>query len=178
MTGSIHFMTLSLSAAGLAAHPESLDHIGREYQGMARSERHPIGTKRSGRRRHKLRSDPISEIASLSAEALHETEEAISRRRGLTQRFLREIEKEIAEALRMLRLLGDPWKRGDRTDYEVMRISLDKALTARKKERRARLLEEWKDLLALTEKRLVLLRENLALDSASSLGRKPNQETR
>ena len=69
----------------------------------------------------------------------------------------------------MLRLLREPWQRGDRTEYEFMRISLDKALTARKKERQARLLEEWKDLLALGERRLELLRENLAL----GLGERP-----
>ena len=145
---------------------------------MARSERHLIGTKRNGKRRHKLRSDPISEIASLSAEALHETEGAISRRRELTQRFLREIEKEIAETLKMLHLLGDPWKHGDRTEYEFMRISLDKAMTARKKERRARLLEEWKDLLALRERRLELLRENLALGLGSTGSGKKREESR
>ena len=95
----------------------------------------------------------------------------------MTRRFLREIEKEISEAIKMLRLLGDPWKRGDRTDYEVMRISLDKALTARKKEWRERLLQEWKDLLALREKQLELLREQIAL-SAGRDGRRPAKEDR
>ena len=102
-------------------------------------------------------------MRGLSDQALDEAEAALVARRKLTRRFLREIEKEIAEAIKMLRLLGDPWKHGDQTEYEFMRISLDKALTARKKERRARLLEEWKDLLSLHERRLELLRENLAL---------------
>ena len=44
-----------------------------------------------------------------------------------------------------------------------MRISLDKALTARKKERRERLLQSWRDLLELRQKRLELLREVAAL---------------
>ncbi len=133
---------------------------------------------RNHRSKHKIVRDPLSEMLSHSHHHLQSTEDAITSRRSLTQRFLREIEKEIAEAVRMLRFLGDPWKHGDRTEYEFMRISLDKALTARKKERRARLLEEWKDLLALRERQLDLLKENLALDSASSVGRKPKQETR
>jgi len=65
----------------------------------------------------------------------------------------------------MLELPGDHWKHGDKTDYEFMRISLDKALTARKKERRERLLQEWKDLLDLKVKRLELLKENVAMNS-------------
>jgi hypothetical protein len=105
------------------------------------------------------RADPISEITGLSEQALEETEDALAARRKLTQRFLREIEKEIAEALRMLRNLGQPWQRGDRTEYEFMRISLDKALTARKKERRERLLQSWRDLMELRQRRLELLRE-------------------
>lgn len=44
-----------------------------------------------------------------------------------------------------------------------MRISLDKALTARKKERRERLLQAWKDLLDLKDKKGELKREKLAL---------------
>ncbi len=47
--------------------------------------------------------------------------------------------------------------------HKIVRSSLDKALTARKKERRARLLKDWKDLLALRERRLELLRQNVAL---------------
>ena len=120
--------------------------------------------------------DPLSDIAGLSDRSLQDVGTAIDDRRKLTRRFLREIEKEIAEAIKMLRLLGDPWKRGDRTDYEVMRISLDKALTARKKERRERLLQEWKDLLALREKQLELLREQIAL-SAGRDGKKPEKRT-
>ncbi len=68
----------------------------------------------------------------------------------------------------MIRILGDPWKQGDRTDYEFMRIALDKALTARKKERHTGLLEEWKDLLALREKRTELLKEVMALSSVEA----------
>lgn len=116
----------------------------------------------------KTNTDPLTQIAHLSDQALHESDEAIIARQELTQRFLREIEKEIAEAVRMIRLLGDPWKHGDRTEYEFMRISLDKALTARKKERRERLLQAWKDLLDLKEKRRELERENLALGNINN----------
>lgn len=108
------------------------------------------------------KKDLLSRINGLSRQALEDTDQAISARRKLTQRFLREIEKEIHEAQRMLRFLGHPWQRGDRTDYEVMRISIDKALTARKKERRDRLLASWKDLLELKAKRRELEREVLA----------------
>jgi len=110
-------------------------------------------------------SDPLTQIFHLSTRALQDAEEAISSRKELTIKFLKEIEKEIAEAVKMLRLLGAPWKHGDRTEYEFMRISLDKALTARKKERRERLLQSWKDLMDLNQKRLELLRENMALST-------------
>ena len=120
----------------------------------------------SGRIETQNATDALTQISLLSDQALHDSEEAISSRKKLTQRFLEEIEKEITEALKMLRLLGAPWKHGDRTEYEFMRISLDKALTARKKERRERLLQGWKDLLELRVKRLELLRENLALGTA------------
>lgn len=119
--------------------------------------------------------DPLLEISELADKALDQTDETIAARRDLTKRFLREIEKEIAEAKRMLRLLGDPWKHGDQTEYEFMRISLDKALTARKKERRSRLLEEWKDLLSLHERRREMLRESVALKSANDT-RKESEE--
>ena len=108
-------------------------------------------------------TDPISIISKLSSQALQDTEDAIASRKKLTQRFLKEIEKEIAEALKMLRLLGDPLKRGHLPEYEFMRISLDKALTARKKERRERLLQEWRDLLDLYQKRIDLLKAHVAL---------------
>jgi len=61
-------------------------------------------------------SDLLALISSLSNEALWETEEAIVARQELTQRFLKEIEKEIAEAMKMLRLLGQPWQ-ADKKQY-------------------------------------------------------------
>lgn len=117
-------------------------------------------------------SDPLAQFSQFSQRALQDTSEAIVSRKELTRLFLREIEKEIAEAVKMLKLLGDPWKHGDRTEYEFMRISLDKALTARKKERRERLLQSWKDLLDLNEKRLELAKENSALQLAGTSVRK------
>jgi len=110
--------------------------------------------------------DPLTQISELSNQSIQDAEEAISSRKKLTEKFLKEIEKEIAETIKMLNLLGTPWKHGDRTEYEFMRISLDKALTARKKERRERLLQSWKDMLQLQEKRIELLRESLALGTA------------
>jgi len=114
---------------------------------------------------NKVKIDLLDQIADISNQALTETEEAISTRQKLTRQFLYEIEKEIREAMRMLKFLGDHWKHGDKTEYEFMRISLDKALTARKKERRERLLQEWKDLLDLRVKRLELFKENVAMNS-------------
>lgn len=120
-------------------------------------------------------NDPLTQISLLSDIALSEAEDAIISRQRLTKRFLYEIEKEIQEALKMLKFLGDPWKHGDKTDYEFMRISLDKALTSRKKERRERLLQSWKDLLSLNEKKIELLRENITL---SGIGRSQNKESK
>jgi len=116
--------------------------------------------------------ESFAQIIDFSNQALEDTEEAIRSRKELTRRFLQEIEKEIAEAIKMLQLIGDPWKHGDRTEYEFMRISLDKALTARKKERRERLLQSWKDLLDLNEKRLELAKENSTLQLAGKPSRK------
>lgn len=104
-------------------------------------------------------SDPIERHRELTEQALEQITEAIIERRQLTNRLLDEIEVEIQAAVRLLDRLGEPWFRGDRTDYEFMRISLDKALTARKKERRDRLVQSWKDLLALQENRRKLERE-------------------
>ena len=123
------------------------------------------------------RADPLREIARLTDQALKETDEALLDRTALTQRFLREIELEIREALKMLRALGDPWKHGDRTDYEVMRIALDKALTARKKERRDRLLTSWRDMLELKERQLALLKEASALGMVGKNGNGRNGAT-
>ena len=117
-------------------------------------------------------ADPLASITYLSQESLDQLEDALASRKKLTQRFLKEIEKEIAEAMKMLRLLGSPWKHGDRTEYEFMRIALDKALTARKKERRERLLQAWRDLLELRQKRIELLRELAAL---GSVGKQPEE---
>jgi len=120
---------------------------------------------KSKKKVNKVKVDLLSEFSLLSNQALNETEKAISTRQKLTRQFLYEIEKEISEAMKMLKFLGDHWKHGDKTDYEFMRISLDKALTARKKERRERLLQEWKDLLDLRVKRLELLKENVVMKS-------------
>ena len=108
--------------------------------------------------------DPLRDIAHLTEETLKQTEDAITARKKLTKQFLREIELEIREAIRMLKHLGQPWQHGDKTDYEFMRISLDKALTARKKERRDRLLQAWKDLLELEERKAGIRRELAVID--------------
>lgn len=108
-------------------------------------------------------------LADHHARVVSEVEAALQERKGLSQRFLKEIEKEIAEATKMLRLLGDPWKHGpDSLQYEFMRIALDKALTARKKERRERLLQSWKDLFELKQKMIELERDVAALQVADS----------
>ena len=117
--------------------------------------------------KHPPSRDPVEDIRFLVEESLEQTDQAIRDRRRLTKRFLREIEKEIAEAVKMLRFLGEPWQRGDRPDYEAQRIALDKALTARRKERRERLLQEWRDLLELRAKRIEVLRELVALGAST-----------
>ena len=135
--------------------------------GSRKNGRRPNGNGRNGER-----SDPVREIDSLARHSLADTDEAILERKDLAEKFLREIEKEIAEALKMLHLLGHPWKHGDRPEFEFMRITLDKALTARKKERRDRELQLWRDLVELRERRIQVLRELAALNG----GRK-EQET-
>lgn len=111
--------------------------------------------------------DPLTELSRFSERALEQTEDAIRERKKLTDRFLREIEKEIEAAVRMLNHLPDPWKEGDRVDVEALRISLDKAMTARKKDRRDQLLRSWRDLLDLRTRRLELKKELAALSSTS-----------
>ena len=109
-------------------------------------------------------SDPLTAIRFLTGRALLVNEKALTSREKLTERFLKEIGGEIAEAKRFLNLLGHPWKHGEKSvEYEFMRISLDKAMTARKKDRRAEMLRSWSDLLKLKEKRLEFLREAIAL---------------
>lgn len=121
-----------------------------------------MSTPRNGRKNGKY-IDPLVEIGELTERALHETDEALQERRELTVRFLDEIEKEIAEAKRMLDLVGDPWKHGEQSlPYEQFRHALDRAITARTKDRRAELLRDWKDRVALLERRLALLREMAA----------------
>jgi Mg2+ and Co2+ transporter CorA len=116
-------------------------------------------------RRKSSPADPLAEIAELTERALNETEDALTERKQLTGRFLREIEKEIAEAKRMLGLLGDHWKHGEQSlPYEQFRHALDRAITARTKDRRAELLRDWKDRVTLLERRLALMRESAALE--------------
>jgi len=124
-----------------------------------------MGRKHSGKRGNGGGKTPdvLDDLAQLKDLELEGTTEAIIERRQLTVRFLEEIEKEIREALRMLRRLGEPWSHGEETSYEFMRLAIDKALTARKKERRERLLQNWKDLLELQKRRIELLRELRAL---------------
>ena len=108
--------------------------------------------------------DPLVAIAQLTERALLETEEALTERRELTSRFLREIEKEIGEAKRMLDLLGDHWKHGEQSlPYEQFRHALDRAITARTKDRRAELLRDWTDRLKLVARHQELLRESMGL---------------
>ena len=101
----------------------------------------------------------VERMQRLGQRALEQTEEAIAQRWELNERFLQEIEKEIAAAKRMLDLLGEPWQHGERTEWEFMRISLDKAIYGRRKERRERRLQVWRDMLELNEKRLQLIKE-------------------
>lgn len=108
--------------------------------------------------------DPLVHLQELVEQALSQVDDALAERRTLTSRFLREIEKEIAEAKRMLDALGAHWKHGEQSlPYEQLRHALDRALTARTKDRRAELLRDWNDRLKLLERQLELKRELTAL---------------
>ncbi len=129
----------------------------------------PPSNGRNGKRNgNGHRKDPLADLRSLTSDALRNTELAIESREALTERFLHEIEKEIGEALRMLHSLGHPWKHGDRVDIESLRAGLDRALTARKKERRDQLLRAWRDLVQLRERKGEIQREQAALLSAKN----------
>ncbi len=122
---------------------------------------------RNGRKNGK-HSDPLAEIGELIERALHETDEAMLERRELTDRFLDEIEKEIAEAKLMLDLLGDPWKHGEQSlPYEQFRHALDRAITARTKDRRTELLRDWADRMRLAERRMEALRARAGLGASA-----------
>ena len=116
--------------------------------------------------------DPVSAIQDLVEQALQDVDDASSRRRELTTKFLREIEKEIAEAKRMLDSLGDLWKHGEQSlPYEQFRHALDRAVTARTKDRRAELLRDWSDRLKLLDRRLEVIRELTALQATPKQSR-------
>lgn len=116
--------------------------------------------------------DPLLAIQELVQDALHQIETASATRRELSKRFLGEIEKEIGEAKRMLDSLGDLWQHGEQSlPYEQFRHALDRAITARTKDRRAELLRDWSDHLKLVERRLEVLRELAALHGGSEAPR-------
>ncbi|MBI4020924.1 MAG: hypothetical protein HY369_01640 [Candidatus Aenigmarchaeota archaeon] len=110
----------------------------------------------------------LAAISLLATEAVLDVHDAIAAREELTERFVREIEREIDEAKRMLDTLGHPWQRGDRVEYETLRATWSRAFSSRSKDRRAELLRSWKDLRALHDRRLELLRDAAAMEQVST----------
>lgn len=112
---------------------------------------------------NKVKVDLISILKSIANSMLKELDEAIEAREKLAKQIEDEINDEILVSLKILKELGPPWRHGERTEYEWMRISLDKGLSAKRKERRDRLLQTWKELHELKQKQKELQEKKIGL---------------
>jgi len=99
-------------------------------------------------------------------EAIEEIDRAIAARKELSRKFRKQIEKEIEEVKYNLSYLQPPWRIGFQPKVEFIRITLQKSMTSRKKDKRTEQLKLWEHVLGLVKERRKLIMEYQELLSA------------
>ena len=105
----------------------------------------------------------LSERIDNLREAIEELDRALTQRKVLSNRFVRQIDEEIKEVHFQLGHLNPPWKTGFYPELEFLRLSLHKSLTSRQKEIRGEELKYWQDVLAILKDKRKFLDEYKAL---------------
>jgi len=101
----------------------------------------------------------LSERVENIRQAIEEIDDALAERRGLSERFLRQIKEEKDEVKRHLKFLNPPWKTGFYPELEALRLSFHKSITSRAKESRTEELKYWQDTIKLIMDRRKLVDE-------------------
>ena len=107
----------------------------------------------------------LSERIKNLSEAIEELDGALAERKVLSQRFRKQIDKEIEEVHYQLGHLNPPWKTGFYPKLEFLRLSLHKSLTSRQKEIRTEELKYWQDVLSILKDKRKFLDEYKSLRS-------------
>lgn len=105
----------------------------------------------------------LSERIKNLQEAIDEIDSALASRKVLSDRFLKQIGREMAEIYHQLRHLQPPWKTGFYPQVEFLRLSLHKSLTSRRKDIRSEELKYWEDVVGLLKEKRKFLDEYKAL---------------
>jgi len=121
---------------------------------------HLNGTDKNGR---KEVTTILSERIENLREAIEELDRALTTRKGLSEKFLRQVNSEIEEVHYQLGHLQPPWKAGFHPQLEFLRLSLHKSLTSRQKEIRSEELKYWQDVLGILKEKRKFLDEYKAL---------------
>ncbi len=110
----------------------------------------------------------LSERIENLSEAIEELDKALTTRKVLSDKFLKQIGEEIKEVHYQLGHLQPPWKMGFYPEVEFLRLSLHKSLTSRHKEIRGEELKYWQDVLAILKDKRKFLDEYKALLSTKT----------
>lgn len=108
----------------------------------------------------------LSERIENLREAIEELDNALTSRKALSDKFMRQVDEEIKEVHYQLGHLNPPWKTGFYPNLEFLRLSLHKSLTSRHKEIRTEELKYWQDVLAILKEKRKFLDQHKALLSA------------
>ena len=112
-------------------------------------------------------SGVLSERIQNLSEAIEELDRALTERKALSRKFLKQIEEEIKEVQYQLGHLNPPWKTGFYPKLEFLRLSLHKSLTSRAKEIRTEELKYWQDVVGLLKEKRKFLDEFKSLQSTA-----------
>jgi len=96
-------------------------------------------------------------------EAIKELDDALAERKTLSERFIRQIHKEVEEVDYQLGFLNPPWKTGFYPELEFLRLSLHKSRTSRQKDIRSEELKYWQDVIGLLKEKRKFLDEYKSL---------------
>ena len=109
----------------------------------------------------------LSERIQNLSEAIEELDRALTERKALSRKFLKQIEEEIKEVQYQLGHLNPPWKTGFYPKLEFLRLSLHKSLTSRAKEVRTEELKYGQDVIGLLKEKRKFLDEFKSLQSTA-----------
>lgn len=144
-----------------------------EKEGTGKRRDSSTTSRQAAHPQHPANDNPGDELTGILAErvqnlseAIEEIDDALTRRKALSKKFVEQIDREMTEIHRQLGHLQPEWKTGFYPKIEFLRLSLHKSLTSRRKDIRSEELKYWKDVVDLLKEKRKFLDEYKSLLSA------------